>query len=159
MNDFLHELGDLGITARIKRLNDTLNSNIKELYRSNGLDIEPSWHLVLLLIEKEGKVRLVDLAVQLKISQPAITKVVKKMIDKGYVQQVVDSEDQRVKFIGLTTKGKEEFPKWKRVWKAGELSIKEILQENSSFYNAMNELEETIEKDSFYNRAMRNLPE
>ena len=56
MDDYLGAMKHLGLTARIKRLNDALNYGIKDLYKSEGLDIEPSWHLVLLLLKKEKKI-------------------------------------------------------------------------------------------------------
>ncbi len=40
--DFLKELEFLGVTARIKRLSDSLFYSIKGLYASENIDLEPS---------------------------------------------------------------------------------------------------------------------
>ena len=87
--DYLKTLGHLGVTARIKRLSDTLFYSIRELYRQLGVDMEPSWHLVFLILKQEGKVTMQELSNQLHLSKPAVTKMIKKMAD--IYEQIVHS--------------------------------------------------------------------
>ena len=157
MNDFLKEIEYLGITARIKRLNDALTYSIKDLYKSQGMDIEPSWHLIFLLLKKNKQLSLVELSKQMQISQPAITKVIKKMIAKGYVKQMTSSSDHRVKIIELTTKSHQAFPKWEKVWDAGQKSIAQILEDNKAFLNALTKFENQQSNQSLSERAQQLL--
>ena len=157
MNDFLKEIKYLGITARIKRLNDALTYSIKDLYRLQNMDIEPSWHLILLLLKKEKQLSLVELSKQLQISQPAITKVIKKMIIKGYVKQTISISDNRVKIIELTAKSNQAFPKWEKIWDAGQKAVAEILEGNERFFEVFEAFENENAKQSFKERTQRLL--
>ncbi|MCG8329695.1 MAG: MarR family transcriptional regulator [Chitinophagales bacterium] len=153
MNDFLKEIEHLGITARIKRLNDSLTYGIKALYQSQDMDIEPSWHLILLLLKKEQQLSLVELSERLHISQPAITKAIKKMKAKAYVQQKVSPSDNRVKLIELTEKSQQAFPAWERVWDAGQKAIAELLENNEHFFSALAAFEHANKQQAFKERA------
>lgn len=157
MDDFLKEIKYLGITARIKRLNDALSYNIKDLYRSQNLDIEPSWHLILLLLKKNKQLSLVELSKQMQISQPAVTKIIKKMLDKGYVKQSISSTDNRVKIIELTRKSHTAFPIWEKVWDAGQQAIANMLADNEAFFTALAEFEKQQVEDPFSDRAKKFL--
>ena len=159
MQDYLIELNHLGLTARIKRLNDSLNYNIKRLYISQNLDIEPSWHLVLLILRKNQQLSLSDLSKRLQISQPAITKLVKKMSAKGYVQLSPSTKDTRVKHIHLTKKSMDTFPKWERVWSVGEQVIGEMLEGNEVFIDALTDFESEQQQLPFLERTKRLLKE
>lgn len=157
MNDFLNELKYLGITARIKRLNDALTYSIKDLYQSQNMDIEPSWHLILLLLKKDKQLSSVELSKRIQISQPAITKVIKKMITKGYVKQTISPADNRVKIVELTAKSHQNFPKWEKVWDAGQNTIAEMLADNDIFFTALSAFEDQQRQKSFKERAQRLL--
>lgn len=157
MNDFLKELKYLGITARIKRLNDALTYSIKDLYRLQNMDIEPSWHLIFLLLKKDKQLSLSELSNQLQISQPAITKVIKKMIAKGYIKQTTSLTDNRVKIIELTKKSHLAFPKWEKVWNAGQKAIVEMLEDNDFFFNTLAAFENQQSRLSFKERAQKLL--
>lgn len=56
--DFLVGLEYLGVTARIKRLSDTFFYSIKELYKQLGITIEPSWHLVFLILKDQKNIHV-----------------------------------------------------------------------------------------------------
>lgn len=153
MDDFLKEIQYLGITARIKRLNDALSYSIKDLYRSQNLDIEPSWHLILLLLKRNKQLSLVELARQMQISQPAVTKIVKKMLNKGYVKHSVSPADHRVKIIELSAKSLQTFPKWERVWDSGQKAIAQMLEDNEAFLETLTAFENQQMKKAFKDRA------
>lgn len=157
MNDFLKEIEYLGVTARIKRLNDAITYSIKDLYRVQNMDIEPSWHLIFLLLKKNKQLSLVELSKRIQISQPAITKVIKKMMHKGYVKQSTSKSDSRVKIIELTQKSYQYFPKWQRVWNAGQKAIAEILEDNAVFLSALSAFENQHWEQPFKERAQRLL--
>ncbi len=153
MEDYLGTIKHLGLTARIKRLNDALNYGIKDLYRSEGLDIEPSWHLVLLLLKEERELSLLALSQRLRVSQPAVTKAIERMKAKGYVKQFVSEADQRVRMVELTAKSLKAFPKWLRVWDAGRKAIAEMLENNQVFLSAFAAFENEQMTRSFSERA------
>jgi DNA-binding MarR family transcriptional regulator len=156
-NDFLRELEFLGVTARIKRLSDTLSTSIKVLYKENGFDIEPSWHLLFLFLKKQPQSTMSEIAEALQYSQPAITKIINRMKAKGYIDVMVDKNDSRKKILTLSKRAKRELPKFEKVWDAGQKSIREILKTKKEFINYLEIFETEIKLHSFNERALTKL--
>ncbi|MFA8342877.1 MAG: MarR family winged helix-turn-helix transcriptional regulator [Rhodothermaceae bacterium] len=156
-NDFLRELEFLGVTARLKRLSDTLSKHIKDLYKENNLEIEPSWHLIFLYLEKNGVSTMSEIAEALHFSQPAITKMLNRMSNKGYIEVTRDKTDTRKKNIQLSKKAKKEFPEFLRVWNGGQKAVKQILRTNKHFLPALESFENQITAKSFNERAGKNI--
>ena len=109
--DFLKELEFLGVTARIKRLSDSLFYDIKSLYNANGIDIEPSWHLVLLILKRKEFLSMVELSELLSLSKPAVTKMIKKMQQLDYIVIDSDGADNRKKNDYSFGKGNRQYAK------------------------------------------------
>ena len=157
MEDYLKDLGYLGVPARIKRLNDSLFYGIRELYRREGIDIEPSWHLVFLILEGDRQMTMKEMAQMVNISKPAITKMVGKMFKMGYINIGPDKNDQRKKVVSLTKKAADNLPKFKKVWLAGQQTIEDVLGRDETFMNGLFRLEQELFKLNFEERASKIL--
>lgn len=158
-NDFLRELGHLGVTARLKRLSDSISYSIRYLYQEQGLDIEPSWHLIFLLLEEQETSTMTEIATALQYSQAAITKILGKMKAKGYLEFSMDPADQRRKLIRLSAKAQERLPQFKKVWAAGQQSIAEMLEGNRAFLQGLTAFENQQQQLAFANRTLKKLTE
>jgi len=156
-NDYLRELGHLGVTARLKRLSDVLTCSIKDLYKAIGLDIEPSWHLVFLMLKSEERCTMKEIADAFQMSQPAVTKMIARMMKKGYVTIARDRSDGRKRVLRLSRKAKLRLPKFERIWHAGQDSIREILASNKDFLGNLEKLEKELDRKSFAERAMERV--
>lgn len=156
-HDFLRDLEYLGVTARLKRLSDILTANIKELYRENRVDIEPSWHLVFLFLKQRTSATMTEMAAALQLSQPAMTKMLSRMIDRGYLNVVGDDADSRKKNIRLSARARKRLPRFERIWAAGQASIREILGTDTAFFVQLERFETQIRAKSFAERAMEHL--
>jgi DNA-binding MarR family transcriptional regulator len=150
--DFLRELEFLGVTARLKRLSDGLTASIKELYREAGVDIEPSWHLVLLFLE-ERSATLTEIAEALHLSQPAMTKMINRMVARGYLDVVRDVDDSRKKNIRLSARARERLPLFKEIWAAGQAAVREILGSDRAFLHHLERFESRVGERSLADRA------
>ncbi len=156
-NDFLRDIGHLGVTARLKRLSDSISYSIRVLYQEKGLDIEPSWHLIFLWLEEQEISTMTEIAIAMQYSQAAITKILNKMKVKGYIEFTLDPEDQRRKLIRLSAKTKERLPQFKKVWEAGQRSIAEMLESNTAFLQGLTAFEEEQQAEAFANRVLKKL--
>ena len=56
MPDHLASLGSLGFTYRTRRLADRLADGGRRFYDPLDLSVEPSWHTLLLYLERHGPV-------------------------------------------------------------------------------------------------------
>ena len=153
--DFLIKLEYLGVTARIKRLSESLFYSIKELYKYANIDIEPSWHLVLLILKEEKEISMIELAQALNLSKPAITKMIKKMQDMEYVIVTSSAADSRKKIVVLSDKAKDKLPEFGRIWSAGQQAVQELLNDNEYFMEALKKFEKENSDQSFSERAIR----
>lgn len=155
--DYLKELHYLGITARLKRLSDSMTYSIRALYKSRNLDIEPSWHLVFLILQEKGSFTMTEIALSFNYSQAAITKMLAKMAKAGYLDFVPNEKDNRKKQVILSEKAKQALPEFEKVWDAGKKVIAEMLQENAAFSEALTNFENQNRQGSFKDRVAKKL--
>ena len=156
-NDFLKELGYLGLIARLKRLSDSILYSIRDLYKLENIDIEPNWHLVFLILKKHKTRTMSEIAESFHLSQPAIVKIINKMKKKGYIDIVKDTYDNRKRKLQLSQKAISELPRFEKIWHAGQESIKEILEVNQAFLDLLENFEQQIEQKGFKERVLKHL--
>lgn len=155
--DFLKELEYLGITARLKRMSDSISYSIKELYKHENIDIEPSWHLVLLILKKHKTRTMTEISEDFNISQPAMVRMIEKIARKGYIDIIENKTDKRKKQLQLSKKALKELPKFERVWDAGQKSIRDMLKGNKVFFSSLEKFEQQLDKTDFKERALNHL--
>lgn len=156
-DDFLRELEYLGVTARLKRLSDAFSTGIRELYKAAGVDIEPSWHLVLIKLKRQGQGTMSELAEAFHMSQPAVTKMIGRMVQKGYLTVSRCEKDGRTRVLRLSTKAERRLPQFEKIWRAGRASIREMLRSNRDFLQGLDKLEAEVRRRDFKDRAMKHL--
>lgn len=155
-DDFLRNLGFLGFTARLKRLSDGLTADIRELYRAQDIDIEPSWHLVFLFLE-DRTATPTKIAVSLNMSQPAVTKMIKSMVAKGYLDVAEDDADGRKKNVRLSPRARRRMPAFEKIWEAGRAAIEDVLGGDAAFLGDLEALEDEVAREGFTDRAVARL--
>ena len=60
-----------------------------------------------------------EIATSLHLSQPAMTKMINRMSDKGYLDVNRDESDNRKKSIRLSPRALERLPDFERIWESG----------------------------------------
>lgn len=157
-NDFLKELEYVGLIARFKRLSDSMLQSVRDLYEIKGLDIEPNWHLVFLLLKKHEKRTMTEIAEAFQMSLPAVHKIINKMKKKGYVEITEDENDSRKRQIQLSQKAKNKLPMFEKIWGAGRESLIEIIK-GTAMQKNLEEVEQRLEQTNFKDRVLNNLNE
>ena len=66
--DFVKDLGFLGVTARLKRLSDSISYSIKEMYKKQNIAFEPSWHLYILFLREYPLSSMTEISESLRIT-------------------------------------------------------------------------------------------
>jgi len=156
-NDFLKELGYLGLIARLKRSSDAILYSIRDMYKSENMDIEPNWHLVFLILKKHKTRTMTEIAEAFHLSQPAIVKIINKMKEKGYIDCLGDSQDNRKRQLQLSQKALKELPRFEKMWNAGQQSLKEMFEANEAFLELLERFEQQIEHKPFKERVLDHL--
>ncbi|MGX1929275.1 GNAT family N-acetyltransferase [Flagellimonas sp. 2504JD4-2] len=150
LNDFLPELRHLGFTARIKRLNEKIVSSTFSHYFNQGLNLEPNWHVIFLLLKEKGELTVTEISNALGFSHPAMIKITRKMKHEGYLETHKDTLDGRKTLIQLSNKGRKALPIFEKEW----LRIQEVLQEfvDDDFLEKLTALEQKLHDQSFAER-------
>lgn len=157
MIDFLTEIKFAGITSRLKRLSDDILYSTREYYKTVGLDIEPNWHLIFLLLEKSGSLTITEISKELRMSHPACVKIINKMKKKNYVTTKTDDNDLRRQLLTLSDKSKEQLPTFHKHWDACIKTMKELLEQSTNFDDDLRQIEIRIGEKSYKERTLNNL--
>lgn len=156
-NDFLVEMGYPGITGRLKRLSDLFVYQTKEFYKELGVDIEPNWHMIFLMLEKHESLTVMEIAEALHLSHPAIVKLINKMKKQGYIKSVLDSTDNRKHQLTLSQKAKVKLPELQVYWQAGEKALEELLDNNTALLEELRKVERNMRESDFKERMEKFL--
>ncbi len=76
---------------------------IKDIERNTAIDSE-----------KSGVIA-VDIATRLNMDKPTVSGIVKRLIDKGYVEKIPNPHDRRSFILKLTTKSKMKLPNLEKI--------------------------------------------
>ena len=121
--------------------------------------VQPSYihclDCILGLEEKEKQVRISDLSEFLNIPRPGVTRTVKEMEAKGYLQKIASPDDGRVTFLTATEKGRKLHQKYDEEYFNGLLPYFDSISDEEAetmiatiekFYQIMSGRRETYDK-------------
>lgn len=157
MEDFLTEIAYVGFTSRLKRLSDNLLYSTKDLYKSEGLDIEPNWNLIFRLLQENKQMTITEMADTLQFSHPAVIKIIKKMKKVGYIATKEDQHDKRKQLLQLTPKALENIEVFETYWESGRQVIQDLLEDSPHFLEELLKIEEKINKSDYKERTLKKL--
>lgn len=150
--DFLVEMGYTGLTGRLKRLSDAFIYQTRDFYREHESDIEPNWHMIFLLLQKNEKMTVTEIADTLQLSHPAIVKLINKMKKRGYIDSEIDPQDNRKYHLMLSQKAIKKLPVLEQYWIAGEKALEELLGFNTRLLEEIKKLEDRMAEADFKTR-------
>ncbi|NAS32264.1 MarR family transcriptional regulator [Flavobacteriaceae bacterium R38] len=151
-NDFIKELGYKAFDSRLKRISDRMAHDVRKLYKEFNIDVEPNWYLVFMLLQKNDKISIAEIAERLGYSHPSVVIIVKKMTDKGYLNSKQDNKDKRKQIISLTKKALKLLPELQKLWNSCENAILSVLEEDLSILSYLDKIDEVLKESSFHNR-------
>ena len=99
-------------------------------------------------ISKSGDVKVSDIARYLELSAPAVSRTMKSLEEKEYIERHTDKQDRRNTFVKLTTKGEEQQKAWMKVFeefseaifaRLGDEKSNKLLEDLEAFVKASKE--------------------
>ncbi|MDR6525528.1 DNA-binding MarR family transcriptional regulator [Chryseobacterium rhizosphaerae] len=150
--DFIKELGYKAFDSRLKRISDRMSHDVRKFYKEFGIDVEPNWYLVFMLLQKRGEISITDIAEPLGYSHPSVVVIVKKMTEKGYLLITKDSIDRRKQMISLSLKAIEMLPQLEKIWDSCEKAILKLLSEDLSILLYLDTIDQELKDNPFHNR-------
>lgn len=150
--DFIKELGYKALDSRLKRISDRMSHDVRKFYKEFGVDVEPNWYLVFMLLKKRGEISITDIAEPLGYSHPSVVVIVKKMTEKGYLMITKDKTDKRKQMISLSPKAIEMLPQLEKIWDSCEKAILKLLTEDLSVFSYLDAIDQELKNESFHHR-------
>jgi DNA-binding MarR family transcriptional regulator/N-acetylglutamate synthase-like GNAT family acetyltransferase len=105
MDDVLALEGAVMLGSRLKRLAERLQAGAERIAADCGLPTQPSQMPLLTALYRRGPMTVGDAVQALGISQPAVTRILSRLIDMELVETSRDARDQRSKMISLSLQG------------------------------------------------------
>ncbi len=105
MSDVLALEGAVMLGSRLKRLAERLQAGAERIAADCGLPMQPSQMPLLTALHRQGSMTVGDAVQALGISQPAVTRILSRLVDRGLVDTSRDARDQRSKTLSLTQAG------------------------------------------------------
>lgn len=157
MKDFLIALEYEGLTSRLKRLSDALLYSTKDLYKSEGLDIEPNWNLIFKLLRDHKEMTITEMSEALQFSHPAVVKIINKMKKQSYIESYCDEEDKRKQVLSLTKKAHKYMKNLEVYWQNGASVVEDLLVDSPHFLEEITKIEEKINQLNYKQRVLLKL--
>jgi DNA-binding MarR family transcriptional regulator/N-acetylglutamate synthase-like GNAT family acetyltransferase len=107
MSDVLALEGAVMLGSRLKRLAERLQAGAERIAVDCGLPTQPSQMPLLTALYRQGPMTVGDAVKVLGISQPAVTRILSRLIEMELVETSRDARDQRSKILSLSPKGRE----------------------------------------------------
>ena len=150
--NYLKSLQIIGVTARIKRISDTLMHDARRVYEYLELPIEPNWHLIFLLLKEREKLSVTEISKALEFSHPSVNTIINKMKKVGYVTGRVHDKDSRKQIIELTEKAHKELPKLQEEWDQIKIAVHDIFDDE--FLGQLEIVEKKMEQKGLLKRVI-----
>ena len=156
--DLIKHLGELAFATRLKRLAESLQSDVGRIYREMDIDFEPKWFTMLYALYHNELMGVNELSALLKLTHPAIIQFAEQMQHKKLVQFMKDKRDARKKLIRLSEKGKNIFRDIEPILYEIELANREFLRESGvDVLGVVEKMEKQLELKSMYKRVNEKL--
>lgn len=150
--DFIKDLGYKALDSRLKRISERMSHDVRKFYKEFGVDVEPNWYLIFMMLQKNKEISITDIAEPLGYSHPSVVVIVKKMTEKGYLNIKKDETDKRKQIISLSPKAIEMLPQLEKIWDSCEKAILKLLSEDLSLFPYLDSIDQELKNDSFHNR-------
>ncbi|MCC3215959.1 MarR family transcriptional regulator [Chryseobacterium sp. X308] len=151
----INEAGILAISTRLHRLSEQLRKDGALIYKTFGIDFELKWFPVIFTIYKKEIASVVEIANEIGYTHPSTITLLKEIEKQELIQWEKDKQDERKRLFKLTLKGQELIEKMKPVWELMSQVLGDIADNQNNLLAAIDEAEEKIANQSFYQRAMQ----
>ncbi|BFO67841.1 MarR family transcriptional regulator [Chryseobacterium sp. S0630] len=151
----INEAGILAISTRLHRLSEQLRKDGALIYKAFGIDFELKWFPVIFTIYKKEIASVVEIANEIGYTHPSTITLLKELEKQELIQWEKDKQDERKRLFKLTSKGNELIEKMKPVWELMAQILGDISDNKNNLLTAIDEAEEKIANQSFYQRALQ----
>ncbi len=108
MTDFVESLGRGFVAHRLRRLSEALVDDCGEWFSTVGISAPPKAASTLLLLRARGPLSVMEIATELRFSNPVVAGLVREMVRLGLAYREPAGRDRRRWPLVLTFEGRKE---------------------------------------------------
>jgi len=152
--NLITEMGAFAFASRLMRLSERLKSEVSTVYHSCGMDFDDHWFLVGYMLSDQPSMTVIDMASQLGVSRPRLTRMIEEMVTHGLVCLEMDKEDSGQKRVSLTDDGEETVVELRKIWQAvGEATAELISESHPDLLETLTKMEAGLDDRSLFSRV------
>ena len=149
---------DAAVDAAVQALEQQLSmlwrrarSNSYKVARRVHPDMEPAAYGLLVILQREGSMRLTDLAASIGVGKPSVSRQIAMLEQLGLVQKTADPLDGRAQSISLTDAGLRQLSTAQEARKEAFHHLMEdwSLSDLTTLGNLISQLNQTYTKDNW----------
>lgn len=106
LDDAVKVEGAVMLGSRLKRLAERLQAGAERIAGECGLPTQPSQMPLLAALHRHGPLSVGDAVDRIGISQPAVTRILSRLVEMGLVETSRGGSDLRTKTMALTDEGR-----------------------------------------------------
>lgn len=149
----INQAGILAISTRMQRLSDQIRKDGLQIYKARGIDFEPKWFPVIYTLHRKSTLSVVEIAAEIGYSHPSTISLLKELEKKKLIRSKKDKTDERKRLLMLTEKGALLVTQMQPVWNVMTEALLSLTETTNNLMKAIEEVEEKMEQQSFYQRA------
>ena len=149
----IDQSGILGISTRLQRLSDRLRKDGLLIYKDHDIDFEPKWFPVIYSLNINPLLSVVELAHEIGYTHPSTISLLKELEEQNLIRSIKDMADERRRLVQLTHKGSALIERMKPAWEIMITAFTALVDTKNNLMQAIIEVEEQLEKQSFLQRA------
>lgn len=107
MNMKLHKENDNILNLILLEMQSKIRKFEKQVIKDSGIKVTPKELNYLAIIDNQDHLKQNDIHNLLDVSKGTFSNIIKLLSKKGYVKQVRDEEDKRIKVLVITEKGQD----------------------------------------------------
>jgi len=155
-SDYLQSLGISALGSRLRRLFESLNGAVTQLYREE-LGFEQRWFSLTLLLNDHGEMSVQAAADRLSSSHVSVLQVAKAMAGAKLIKRTRSPQDGRVVLLSLTRKGEETAAKVREISKRVDAAAGILINAAApGFIDHLTALENALQAKPFAARLSTN---
>ena len=132
MGDVIRDRPHLFLGSRLKRLAEQMQGDVMLVTQRAGITIQPGQYPLLAALDEHGPQTIGELAQGMRMSQPAITKNVDRLVNARLIKVSRGDADRRQKVVSLSAAGRRMLELSKHeVWPLVEAAVKEVTDDLS----------------------------
>lgn len=152
--EFFNTVGKMAIGSRLRLLTDKITEDAAQVYGMYGISMQPKWFPVFYVLSQGENKTITEIAKEIGHSHVSVSKIVKEMVQKGFIKEKKDKTDGRKTLVGLSPKGMEVNEKISAQYQDVNNAIEELsAQTKNDLWKAMEEWEFLLEQKSLLRRV------